>query len=161
MACKPWITQASEEFHLGESLIAAVMWQESNFDKNAKRYEPDFFDKYILRMEFAEVKTRYPKLGAGAVNLRSEKISLATSWGLMQVMGQTARELGFRGNPRELLGYEGVRFGCIYLKVKLDKYQHDIDSALSAYNAGTPTSKNRESYVLEVKKRREIMRGEF
>lgn len=61
----------------------------------------------------------------------------ATSWGLMQIMGCTARDLGYSGLITELLiPDEGIHFGCMYLAKQLRRYGNYID-ALGAYNAGS------------------------
>lgn len=60
-------------------------------------------------------------------------VSNAGAQGLMQLMPETAKELGVQDsfNPQQnLFG------GSKYLKQLLDKYEGDLDSALAAYNWG-------------------------
>ena len=60
-------------------------------------------------------------------------VSPVGAQGLMQLMPETAEELGVQDsfNPgQNLLG------GSKYLKQLLDKYDGDLDSALAAYNWG-------------------------
>jgi soluble lytic murein transglycosylase-like protein len=62
----------------------------------------------------------------------------ATSFGLMQVMGQVARERGFTGEwLTELTNPEvGIEYGCRELKRRLDLAHGDVHSGLLGYNGG-------------------------
>ncbi|MGA7913605.1 MAG: transglycosylase SLT domain-containing protein, partial [Candidatus Acidiferrales bacterium] len=64
-----------------ETLVCAVIEQESAWDTHAMRYEPGFRAHYVAPL-------RLPP---------TEEIARSISWGLMQVMGQVAREHGFTG----------------------------------------------------------------
>src|SRR5258707_9615599 len=68
---------------LDPALVCAVVEQESAWNPWAMRYEPAFFSKYV-----ASLYTNN-KIAA------TEAYSRGFSWGLMQVMGQVAREAGF------------------------------------------------------------------
>lgn len=67
---------------LDEALVCAVVEQESAWNPWAMRYEPLFFAKYVAPL--------YTNNKVGA----TEAYARGFSWGLMQVMGQTAREAG-------------------------------------------------------------------
>lgn len=108
---------------LDPALVCAVCALESNWDQDAYRYEPAFFHRYISAMK-------------GLTEL--EMADRAKSWGLMQVMGQVAREMGF-DNPdlstlREPLN--AVTYGCRKLKRCMDRHSDDVTAALLAYNGG-------------------------
>lgn len=77
--------KAASAQSLDEALVCAVVEQESGWNPWAMRYEPAFFAKYV-----AGLYTNY-KVTA------SEAYARGFSWGLMQVMGQVARETGFEG----------------------------------------------------------------
>jgi soluble lytic murein transglycosylase-like protein len=68
---------------LDPALVCAVVEQESGWNTWAMRYEPAFFTKYV-----APLYTNN-KIAA------TEAWARGFSWGLMQVMGQVARESGF------------------------------------------------------------------
>src|SRR5258708_8507432 len=68
---------------LDPALVCAVIEQESAWNPWAVRYEPGFLSRYVAPLYTAG------KLSATQAYTRS------MSWGLMQLMGQVARELGF------------------------------------------------------------------
>jgi len=125
-------------------VIDAVIEQESSGDPQACRYEPAYFERYIRGVAPSSLRGFWPLRASED----TERIGRATSWGLMQIMGQTARELGY-----ELSFFTGlcvptigVEFGARCLGEKLRLYGNIAD-ALSAYNAGSPRQSNRVTYV--------------
>jgi soluble lytic murein transglycosylase-like protein len=61
----------------------------------------------------------------------------ATSWGLMQVMGQSARELGYREFIPELCDpASGLYWGCKIFTRKLECTGGDYQKALQLWNGG-------------------------
>jgi hypothetical protein len=71
---------------------------------------------------------------------REEPAIKDASYGLMQVLGGTARGMGHTGPPEDL--YEptvGCRYGCDFLRQMLDLFGQDVLLAVAAYNAG-PTA---------------------
>lgn len=58
------------------------------------------------------------------------------SYGLTQILLNTARGLGFGGTPADLYDPDtNVQYGLLYLRKMLDRF-NSLDVALSAYNGG-------------------------
>jgi soluble lytic murein transglycosylase-like protein len=111
---------------LDPALVCAVVEQESAWNPWAMRYEPLFFAKYV-----ASLYTNN-KISA------SEAYARGFSWGLMQVMGQVARESGFDALFLSALcdPDQGLATGCKVLRKKLDAMAGDTMRGLLAWNGG-------------------------
>lgn len=116
------------EFELDPDLIQAFVMAESSGKPDAYRYEDAFYHHYTEPMNFSE----------------DEEKGRATSYGLMQIMGQVARELGFKGEFIELFDpATGLDYSLKHLKRFIKKYQtQGLDYAIASYNAGSPRFKN-------------------
>lgn len=102
------------------ALVQAVVMTESSGNTWAYRYEPHY--RYLVGSDLAV----------------TEQVGQQTSWGLMQVMGAVARELGFTGWFPALCAPEtGLLYGCKHLRRAYDRYQH-WQNAISTYNQGSP-----------------------
>ena len=116
------ITDASNAAGLPVRLVAAMVKVESGGNPRATRFEPAFLERYIrpLKLDPEESKGR------------------ATSWGLMQIMGQTAWTCGFRGSFEELLDpATGLKWGCEYLHRLCCRYPREPWEVICrAYNGG-------------------------
>lgn len=119
--------KAASRYGLDVVLVCAQVEQESEWCQWAMRYEPMFYDRYIQ-----------PLLNRNEVHTITEATARATSYGLMQVMGQTAREFGFTGQfISELCDPDvGLDYGCRKLKKCLDRFGGNVENALLAYNGG-------------------------
>ena len=114
--------QAAERHQLDSSLVCAVIEQESDWEQWAARYEPVFEQMYVARLRLAD---------------RTEQTLRSISWGLMQVMGQVARENGFAGAlPSLCLPLNGLEVGCKVLAHKLAVNEGNVTRALLAWNGG-------------------------
>jgi soluble lytic murein transglycosylase-like protein len=138
-------------FGLDADLVCAIVEQESAWDPETIRYEPAFFVRYVTPVE--ESGQLYP---TGETEARSR----AFSWGLMQIMGQCARELGFEGAYLSALcGPEvGLEFGCRLLVRKLALAGGDLTRALQLWNGGANSNYANE-VVARIGKYREPGRG--
>lgn len=126
------------EFEIDPDLIEALCQTESSCNPKATRYEPNFYKTYIL-----------PMLHQNAIT-PDEAIGRATSWGLMQIMGQVAREKRFMGNFEELFEPAiGLHWALKHLKYFMNKCTI-LDSAIASYNAGSPRINKDGAYVNQV-----------
>src|SRR5580700_8265839 len=90
---------------LDPALICAIVEQESSWNTFAIRYEPEFYLHYVR-----------PLAGLSA----TEAYARAFSWGLLQLLGECARENGFTGDLASLCDPEtGLNAGCVHFARKL------------------------------------------
>ena len=124
------IRDAIERTHydIDPDLIEAIVMTESSGDPSATRYEPAFYKKYIVPLDLPE------EFGK----------KRATSYGLMQIMYQSAIEDGYKDEAEKLLIPDvGLNWGTKHLKKKIARYgKQDINRAIAAYNAGSPRVKD-------------------
>ena len=110
------------KYGLDVAIVAAVAEQESGWNPWATRYEPDFFTRYLMPLGLKDP---------------TEAHARAFSWGLMQIMGQVARENGFNGRfLSELCDPDvGMDLGCRKLKQCFSMH-NSPEASLLAYNGG-------------------------
>ena len=113
---------AASKHALDPALVCAVVEQESAWDTHAIRYEPAFRTRYVAPIGLPP----------------TEELARSISWGLMQVMGQVARERGFAGKFLSALcdPATGLDIGCAVLAAKLAAGVGEIDHALALWNGG-------------------------
>ncbi len=113
-------------YALDPALVCAVVEQESAWNTWAIRYEPAFFAKYVASLYTNNKVTA------------SEAYARGFSWGLMQVMGQVAREAGCDAPFLSALcdPAQGLAIGCKVLRRKFDAVAGDTTRALLAWNGG-------------------------
>jgi soluble lytic murein transglycosylase-like protein len=108
---------------LDPALVCAIAEQESSWDTHAIRYEPAFRSRYVAPLGLP----------------LTEEVARSISWGLMQVMGQSARERGF--TAKYLSGLcdpaDGLAIGCVLFAAKLAQASGDIPRALVLWNGGS------------------------
>jgi soluble lytic murein transglycosylase-like protein len=107
---------------LDAALVCAVIEQESAWDAHAMRYEPAFRMRYVAPLGLSP----------------TEEVARSISWGLMQVMGQLARERGFTGKFLSALcdPATGIDIGCVVLASKLSAAGGEVAQALALWNGG-------------------------
>jgi soluble lytic murein transglycosylase-like protein len=128
--------EKAEEFGIEPALVLAFVMVESSGNPLATRYEANFYKRYIA-----------PMLHENAISLE-EATGRATSYGLIQIMGQVAREKGFKESFETLLIPEvGLHWGLKHLKRFIKKYPDNLDDAIASYNAGSPRKKADGNYV--------------
>ncbi len=114
----------AEKHQIDPALLCALAHHESNNWKPwAIRYEPAFYGRYISHMTMISA---------------TEKQARAFSYGLCQVMGQTARELGFSGDYLTELCDPAINldFAARKLKQCLGRANGDVRQGLLFYNGG-------------------------
>lgn len=121
------IIASAESFKINPFLILSIAKVESGHRANAVRYEKGY--KWI----------KNPAKHAHRHNITkdTEVVLQQMSWGILQIMGATARDLGYNGFIPELLVPEvGVHWGVKYLARLLKKYDK-MEDAIASYNAGS------------------------
>ena len=143
---RPSILRACEEYGLDPSVVSAMVYHESsNVEWKTRAEVRPSQEKYLVSYrEMAKILS---------ISESTEYYAQLHSWGLLQVMGYVARELGHRGYLTELIDpIIGLTYGCRKLKKLYEKYGNDFD-VISAYNQGGPYKnesgmyKNQKLYV--------------
>ncbi len=116
------VRAAAFEHELDPALVCAVVEQESAWDPHAIRYEPGFRARYVAPLQLPP----------------TEEIARSISWGLVQVMGQVAREHGFQGKFLSALcdPSAGLQIGCAVLAAKLAAAAGNVPRGLALWNGG-------------------------
>ena len=112
---------------LDPALICAIVEQESAWNPWALRFEPAFFARYVASLYTNNKVTA------------SEAYARGFSWGLMQIMGQTAREAGFDAPFLSALcdPEQSFTLGCKIFRRKLDRAEGIVTAALLSWNGGS------------------------
>lgn len=118
--------ESAQQYGLDGALICAIVEQESDWNPWAIRYESGFYSHYIE-----------PIIGTNHLT-PTEAICRATSWGLMQLMGEVAREYGFVWPFLSQLCEPdvGLNFGCKYFSVLMGRYSNNVTESLLRWNGG-------------------------
>ena len=136
----PWpvISKEADRNGLDCILVASIIQTESGCRQYVARFEAKY--RWLVR----------PTQMGNTLEItpETEEIFQKMSFGYMQIMGATARDLGFKGQLPELFDINtNIKYGCKYLKTLQDKYG-DEPSVISSYNAGSPR-KHGEMFVNE------------
>lgn len=112
----------------GIDLVAAIITVESTWNTFAFRWEPLMSDVGDIRVDDFAKAQRFSKA--------SERILQHSSFGLMQVIGRTARGEGFTGYLPELFDpATGLEWGIRHLQWLQNRYE-DLTDVIAAYNLG-------------------------
>ncbi len=118
--------KAAVRHNVPPEIVCGIVTRESSWNPWTVRYEPQFFLKYVAPLYIAKQFTATEAYGRGM------------SWGLMQVMGETAREKGFTGEfLSELCDPEvGLEWGCLDFAHMMAISGGSVNAALEKYNGG-------------------------
>lgn len=120
----------ARRYEINPQLIAGIVFVESGGNPFAARFEPKFYDKVKA---LPSLSGYVPK----NCSLETEKIMRSTSFGLMQIMGETGRIRGYRGEfLTGLLDVETNLDIGVGFFAELLKGSDDTRVALFRYNAG-------------------------
>lgn len=111
---------------LEPAVVCGQAERESAWNPWSIRYEEGFYERYVM-----------PLVNSGKVLDPTEAHARAMSWGLGQVMGQTAREFGYAGELAMLCDpATGLEWQCRVLAHKIGVNGGNIEAGLAAYNGG-------------------------
>jgi len=121
-------------------IIKAMCIKESSLEPWATRYE-GHWQWFFHPIKFARLLRATEK---------TERIHQMTSWGLLQVMGGVARELGYKKHLATLcIPSNGLSMGCLKMRRLLNRHG-TLEKALSAYNTGRPNTRTGRKYAAHV-----------
>lgn len=126
----PWdpIRAAAGARGLDALLVGAFVGQESEGVALKTRYEKNY--QWVVKPDVYAAS-----LG---ITVATEMLAQMHSYGLMQIMGGTARSLGFNGYLAQLVDPAvGLHWACDYLSLLKAKYGK-IQDVIASYNAGSP-----------------------
>lgn len=120
------VHREAEQSRLSAPLLEAIITVESRWNPWALRMEKNF--AYVVDIE------RHAKFSQ--ITAETERTLQRMSFGLMQIMGGTARSIGFIGPLATLLDPEAnVHWGARYFTRLTQQYTMVTDQ-IAAYNAG-------------------------
>lgn len=109
-------------------ILDAIITTESAWNPWAVRYEEHF-----IHTLSPERFSKYSK-----ITTQTELQLQKCSWGLGQIMGASARDLGYIGNLTELCKPEAnLEWVCLFYATRCMPYK-DVKEQVAAYNAGSP-----------------------
>lgn len=131
------INDKSRAYDLDNVLIQAIVQIESSYMEKAMKYEMGF-TYYYSDLYFAKFFH---------IDQNTERALQRFSYGLMQVMGGTARAYGFTGFLTDLLDPQtNLEYGCKFFASLVKRYKYTNDQ-IAAYNAGSVKKNQDGTYV--------------
>jgi len=136
-------------------LVLAIIKIESDFNPKAARFEKQY-TYYCKDEEFSKIQR---------ITLDTERAFQKTSWGPMQIMGGTARWVGYCGWLPDLCNpLVGVIWGLTYFK-KVCMLHIYVNDQIACYNAGsvrknTDGTYTNQDYVNKVIKAMDLVKAE-
>lgn len=121
------LKQECDHFDLKINIIESIIQTESNWNPWVIRYEKEFYH-FLHPLKYG---------AQNHITTASETISQQISWGLGQVMGGTARFMGFEGPLTSLLDPKiNIHICCLYFAKNCKKYAK-LEEQIASYNSGS------------------------
>ena len=122
------VISIAKSYGLDPDFVCAVVKTESGWRPSVVRFEPKW-RYFVSPAAFAKTN---------GITEDTEQQLQMFSWGLTQIMGGKARELGYTGMLTELIKPElCVELSCQFMRRLFDRYK-SYEHVAAAYNAGTP-----------------------
>lgn len=124
----PLVRDVALRFEVNPRFLDSLIVIESGYDPWAVRYEPKY--RWLVNSdEYARQNN---------ISKETEVTCQRMSWGLVQLMGGTARNGGYSGPLARLIEPElNLTQACLYLRSLQKRYDNSED-VVAAYNAGSP-----------------------
>ena len=118
------------KFQVEPTIIGSIIWQESKGNKYAIKWEKKFWEEKLVPRIRHDLAGHVP---SPIPDLDTEKCDRAHSWGAMQVLGETARVLGFSGDyfPELAENEVNIHYGCMYFSHCMLRAAKEIDAGTS------------------------------
>jgi soluble lytic murein transglycosylase-like protein len=136
------IDDKAKQYGVDSALVKAIVEVESSWVETAFRFEKSLYEKYIQKPDSFKV--------VPPETIDTTLILLSSSIGLMQLLGSTARSIGFNQRLSSLFNPEvNIDVGCRYLAMLWKNYysKYGIKGVISAYNGGKPLVKDDWTFV--------------
>jgi hypothetical protein len=118
--------QTADSHQLFGYVVCGICERESSWNPWLIRYEPSFEANYVS-----------PLIVKGEVTDATEVKGRSISWGLMQTIGESVRELGYRlPFPQLCDPATGLEWGCRLFTLKLRHAAGNVENALQLWNGG-------------------------
>lgn len=136
------------KYGIHKEYVYSIVQQESRGRTYATRFEHELYLRHLERARHGRLSyflrpENFAKLCF--ISVDTERAHQMTSWGLMQVMGFKAREMGFAEPlPMACLPHVGLELGCRAFAGFLKRYDGNYKHAVLAFNAGSVRMDPRE-----------------
>jgi hypothetical protein len=136
------IDDKSKRYGIDSSLVKAIVDVESSWVETAFKFEKSLYEKHMQKPDSFKV--------VPPENLDTTLVLLSSSIGLMQILGSTARSIGFNQRLCSLFTPEiNIDIGCRYLAMLWKNYynKHGIKGVISAYHDCKPLIRDDWTFV--------------
>lgn len=133
----PKLKTIADRFSLDYRLADAIISVESSWYPLAVRFEPS--------LRASTLPEKFAKINRTTV--ATEKNLQCSSFGLVQILGGTARFLQYTGPLPGLFDPDtNLYWGCKYLSYLHTQYTYE-DDIIASYNAGSPRKNSKGEYI--------------